>query len=278
MSTLARLVGRLLHGTGRSVSYCGVRLIALLPRNWWYPALWQISRLQTSLIWPIHRLTSDWIDRPRSVHAVWVLNYWISRLVSAKGAFPIPIRIEGLDLIHNLIRNPTGTVVCSAHMPLLDACLQSLIERGYPPAAVIANRRILIDSRFPVWGKPALPGLPNGQAVLLKVRSVLRNGGFVAALVDDVTGAYSPNLFRIVKLAGAKLVFVVPELRPNGDIEVEFFLPPDPSCQTEESIHRNLQVLQARADRILHKPPSEKVTAAVVGCVARDPPKCFANH
>lgn len=278
MNTLSRPVSYLLLGAGSCVSYCGVRLVALLPRHLWYPALWRISRVQAVLIWPILQFTSYRTDQRRSVPVPWVLKHWISRLISAKGQFPIPIRVTGSELIHNLIRNPTGAAVCSGHVPLLDPCLQALMDMGCPPAGVIAMPDGLIDLRFPVWSKPALPGIPSGPAVLLKVRTVLRNGGFIAALVDlDFGKAYSPNLLRLIRLTGAKVVFVIPELRPNGDIEVEFFLPPDPSCQTEQSIRQNLQVLQSRVDRVLRRtPPSEKPIAAV-SSVARDPPGYLAN-
>lgn len=274
MHTFSRVDRRLIRGAGRSVSYCGVRLIALLPRRWWYPALWRISRVQAVLMRPIIRCTSYRSDHKRAVPVAWILNYWISRLASARGAFTMPIRVKGSELIRDLFRNPTGAAVCSAHVPLLDLCLQSLMDMGCPPAAVIAGPKVLVDSWFPVLGKPALPGLPMDLGVLLKVRTVLRNGGFVAALVDLDVGTYSPNLFRVVRLTGAKVVFVIPELRPNGDIDVEFFLPPDPSCQSEQSIDLNLQVLGSRIDRVLRlTPQSEKPKAAVpVRSDARDPP------
>lgn len=276
MSMLSRLIGRLLHVGGHSVSYCGVLIIALLPRQRWYSALWRISRVQAVLMWPILHFTSYRIDPRRPVPVAWILNYWISRLVSAKGAFPIPIRVKGSELISNLFRNPTGVALCSAHLPLLDACLQALIEIGCPPAAVVAAPGSLIGSWFPVWGRPVLPGIPSGQAVLLKVRTVLRNRGLVAGLVDPYSGnAYSPNLFRVAQLTGSKIIFVVPELRPNGDIDIEFFLPPDPSCQTEQSIRLNLQVLQSRVDRVLRRTPQSEtlIASGPVRSLARDPPE-----
>jgi len=273
VNTLSPWVGRLLHRAGRFVSYCGVQVVALLPRNWWYPVLWRISRAQAVFIWPFLQFTSYRFDNRRCVPVVWMLNHWIYRLATAKGPFPIPIRIKGSEVIHSLYRNPTGGVLCSAHVPLLDLCLHSLIELGCPPAAVIGDSEL--ESSFPVWGRLALPGIRSGQAVLLKVRTVLRNGGYVAALVDlNWTKTYSPNLFRVVQLAGAQAVFVIPELRPNGDIDIEFFLPPDPWCQTEQSIGENLEMLQSRVDRLLRRTPQaeDRIRAATARSVARDPP------
>lgn len=280
MSTLSRLASCFLHELGRSVSRCGVRAVALLPRDSWYAVLWRISRVQAVLIWPILRFTPYRRDHRRSLPVAWMLNHWISQLVSVKGSFPIPIRIKGRELICPLFCDKAGTVLCSAHMPLLDACLQSLIELAYP-LSVIAAPGALVESKFPVWGKPALPGLPSGPDVLLKVRTVLRNGRAVAALVDDIdSGAYSPNLFRVARLIRAKVLLFVAELHPNGDIEVEFFLPPDPSCLTEQSIFLNLRALESRVDRVFRRTPqSEKSIVAVsINSVGRDPPGCFADR
>jgi hypothetical protein len=275
MKTLSPLVFCLLHRAGRSASYFGVRLIVLLPRRWWYPALWRISRVEAVLIWPILHLGSFRMDHRRSAPLVWILNHWIRRIISVKGEFPIPVRVKGSELIHNLYGSPRGAVVCSGHVPLIDICLQYLMQMGCPPTLTVAAPEAFIESRIPLWGKPALPGVPSGHAVLLKVRTVLRRGGFVAALVDHNSGeTYSPNLFRVVQLTGAKVVFTIPELRANGDIDIEFFLPPDPSCQTEESICLNLRVLQSRVDHVLRRtPPPEKPTPPVpVSSIAQSPP------
>jgi hypothetical protein len=71
------------------------------------------------------------------------------------------------------------------------------------------------------------------------------------------------NIFRIVRLIGARVVFAIAELQPSGEILVEYFEPPDPFLTREESIAMNLEVLAIRKALVLHssvQPPTVPLT------------------
>jgi len=136
---------------------------------------------------------------------------------------------------------------------------------GHPPTAIVSRERESNEGKYWVWGLgKALPAIVPGRDVLIKVRTILRHGGSVAAMVNrGPSGPFHHNIFRLIHSLGAQVVFSTVALQPDGEILVEYFAPPDPSFSSDESIAINLQALQAGIDRSL-MPPSTLTTAPVL--------------
>jgi hypothetical protein len=183
----------------------------------------------------------------------WLLNSWLQYLIKIKRVFPIEIKTEGRGVVIDACRHPAGLVICSIHMPLVHVVLHSLIDIGVPPAGVVAGKSEMEHGKIPVWGlQQDLPGILVNGLVLVKMRSILRHGGVVFALVDVGTGAPPrDNIFRLIRKSGARAVLAIPVLRPSGEIAVEYFDPPDPFCTSEESIAANLDFLRAKVKSII---------------------------
>jgi len=246
-------------------------IVRVLPERWWYSALWRICRLLAFVLAPVIRMSP--LRRDVRGHAVtsWLLDSWLQRLISARPFCPVPVRIKGGEIVREARGNPQGMLLCSAHLPLVSACLQSLMEMNCCPSAVVAQTSAMPDGRYPVWGfgRP-VQGIATDGLVLVRVRSVLRRGGSVAVLVDNhFCESYSSHVFQLSRAVGAQMVFMIPELQPDGQILVEYSLPPDPLCRSEETIGLNLLALRSKVDGVLQgrseKTPAEKVPTTAMG-------------
>jgi hypothetical protein len=231
-------------------------IMLLLPERCWYPAIWRISKLQALVVRPLIGLPVLRNDFRRHALGGWLVNTWLKVLASIHPRFPLPIRVKGLETVLAASRNPNGVVICSGHLPLVDLCLPPLVESNCRPTVVAAYTPEWTDG-YPVWGlSERLPIIEMDGLVLVKMRSILRKGGSVAILIDTTSccKAYSSNTFRLAQTVGAEVVFMVAELRKDGQILVEYLSPPDPYCRSNESMRRNLEALQARVDSILQTP------------------------
>jgi hypothetical protein len=242
-------------------------IVMLLPARCWYPAIWRISKMQAFMVRPLIQLSILRNDFRRHALGGWLVNSWLKRLTSIQPQFPIPIRVKGQETILAASRNPRGMVLCSGHLPLVDACLPPLLDMNCRPTVVVAYSPEWADGSYPVWGvKDRLPIINRDGLVLVKARSTLRKGGAAAILIDtDLCKSYSSNTLRLVRIVGAEVVFMVAELREDVQILVEYFSPPDPFCRNDESIQGNLDSLQARIEGILHSRSAARGTGHSVG-------------
>lgn len=236
----------------------GIHVIKMLmPERCWYPAIWRISKALALMVRPLIGLPVLRNDFRRHALGGWLVNTWLKVLISIDPQFPIPIRVKGRETILAASQKPRGMVLCSGHLPLVDACLRPLVDANCRPAVVAAYSPEWSDGTYPVWGlSDRLPIIHKGGLVLVKMRSILRKGGSVAILIDTASccKAYSSNALRLAQAVGAEVVFMVAELEEDGQILVEYFSPPDPLCSSDESIGWNLDALQARIDGILQSP------------------------
>lgn len=235
------------------------RLIAFVfPPRHWYRALFAVCRLQHHLLRPLLLLPPYRGDPKRRVGLTWLVESSLLHLLSLGRPFPIPMRQRGLQWIREARTSPKGVVLCSVHLPFARIILRLLVESGLPPTAVVAHETAIVDGEFPVWGTTEkLPGLVSDRDVLLKARTILRKGGFVAALIDSNLGNQpNRNVFRLIRSVGARLVFFVTELQPDGTILIDILQPPDPFCESDESVLSNIAFMQERVDRVLRLPSS----------------------
>jgi len=265
-----------LHQIAQAHFYLVARLIAfLLPEHLWYRTLFRICRVEQHLIRPLLAFTPYRDDQRGRIILTWLVESSLLHLISLGRAFPVPVRQRGLDQILQSRSNAKGLVLCSVHLPLIRWGLHALVDAGVPPTAVIAHETALNGGRISVWGTEAdLPGLAAGRDVLFKVRTILRGGGFVATLIDfDLGEPLNINMFRLVRSAGARVVFMVSELQLDGAILIEFHSPPDPFCLSDESVVSNLLFLQAKTNGVLRRPVPPNEAAVVPANKAASQPK-----
>lgn len=229
------------------------RLIAtLLPPRLWY---WPVFRLS---YWtaPVFRLRPAGPDNDR-FHQALLLNRFLGMFTRAGRPFPIPYRVVGATALLEAARDNRGMILCSAHVPLVKVGLRAVMEMGLTPTAAIVETPTE-DQRIAIWGlDERLPAILVAPNVLVRARTVLRNHGSVALLIDARSGLpYSPNILRLAGKMGARVVFFFTELQPDGHIEVLFLAPPDPYCSSEETIQANLQALDREVQRILGRTSS----------------------
>jgi hypothetical protein len=263
---------RVLYRSRLLVFHFGTQLmVRVLPERWWYRALWRICRLLAWVLAPLIRRSPLRRDVRRRAITSWLLDSWLLRMTSVRPSCPIPVRAKGGEIVSEASRNPQGMLLCSAHLPLANACLQSLVEMNCCPSAVVVQSSVLTEGRYRVWGSGRrVPGIASDGLVLVRVRSVLRRGGSVAVLVDNhFCESYSSHVFELSRAVGAQVVFMIPELQPDGQILVEYSLPPDPFCRSEETIGLNLLALRARVDGVLQgqseNVPTANAPAAAMG-------------
>ena len=236
-------------------------IVRALPERLWYPTVFHISRLQTHLFRSIVELTPYRSDPRKRMILGWLMNAWLRELVTFQRPFPIPLRSKGSEIILDAATNPKGMVICSVHLPMVNLIPRSLVDMNRAPTAVVSALSVLRNGKSPLWGlREGLPVINTDGYVLNRARHVLLRGGSVLSLVDtDLHGSLNPNMLCLVRAVEAQLVFAISELQTNGDIQVDYFAPPDPFCRTDQAILSNLQALQARVDRVLQSPSQRKI-------------------
>jgi hypothetical protein len=237
------------------------RLIAFaFPEHRWYRTLFKVGRAQQHVVNLVLGFTRYRKHPRRPFILTWIMESGVGYLIELGREFPIPMQHKNLEMILNARSDPNGLVLCSIHLPFIRLALLPLVAAGAPPSAVIADPEALIGGKLALWSTTKeLIGLAADRDVLFKVRTILRHGGFVATLIDHyVNDPLNTNVFRLIRLTGARMLFAISELQPDGTILIEYLSPPDPSCLRDESIVANLLFLQSRTDRILHQLSSQK--------------------
>jgi hypothetical protein len=181
-----------------------------------------------------------------------VLDSWLRELTFL-GAYPIPWRLVKGDGIGS--GDPQrGILYCWTHMPLSSMPLHAWIEMGYEPPPVVADPgHIFGESEFMVPGQTKRArAISTSQHVLMRIRTVLREGGAVACFADaELGGPMSSYALRIARQAGARVVFQWADLRPDGVIDIYIINAPRPLNESEEDIEVNMEFLRVENRRIL---------------------------
>jgi hypothetical protein len=125
---------------------------------------------------------------------------------------------------------------------------------GYETPMIVADPgNISGESDFIVPGQTkrarAIPANPH---VLMRIQTMLQEGGAVACLADaELGGPVSSNVLRIAGQTGARVVFQWAERQPDGVIDIYFINAPRPLNEREEDIAVNLEFLRVENRRIL---------------------------
>jgi len=240
-------VKRVLKGFARWMPlHRQVRITAwFVPQRHWYKAAIYASRLHAGL-------TSKLLGGNRALTEAVMLDNWLRELTFL-GPYPIPWRdAQTAALRHG---NPEkGVLYCWTHLPLSNLPLRAGIDMGHEPPLVIADPgQIVEEDRLLVPGLAkrytAIAVSPN---VLMRIRTVLRDGGAVACLADaEMGGPLSSHILRLAGRVGVRVIFQWAERQPDGMIDIYFVEAPRPYCKTEEDIEVNMEFLRRERRRIL---------------------------
>lgn len=216
-----------------------------VPSRHWYRAATYFSRWHA---W----LTAALGGGSRAVTEAAMLDSWLVEL-TLFGPYPIPWRGVGTEVLR---QDPSkrGVMFCWTHVPLFRIPLHALMQMGcYAPVVVADPGNIVGDHEFVVPGMAErLQAIPLDLYVLVKMRTVLHQGGSIACLADYAVGeALSPNVLRLAGRMGSRVIFLWAERRKDGTIDVHFMDPPRPLCGSEEDIAVNIEFLRRENRRLL---------------------------
>ncbi len=239
------------QGLTNALFVCASWLIAhLLPATQWYPLALGISRLLT-------RTTGRFAPKGHNVNEASLTPRLLHRfldLLSTHGTFPIPVRVEGEELLRAYAAQPGGFVCCSAHIPFLKLFfpVARRVLGDARPRSIIA-REPVGDNMVTIWNDVPWKAIRTDHATLLHSRSLLRQNGCLVVVVDKEQGEFiSSNIFRFAGKMNARILMWFLQLQPNGEILLSILQPPGPACKTEQEIRANLDFVAENVRRILH--------------------------
>ena len=218
-------------------------IVLVLPEKYWYKTVLRLSYLyRFSFTRPGKNIS---IAHRRSR----ILNTLLAFLTRAGKPFPIPCSITGAALLDN---PATGIAFCTTHLPLAKVAISAVITRGFKSdTAIVAS--LNENESMSVWGiTQKIPAIKSDSQSLLKAKKILNQKGCVLLMLDEFYGAgYSPNIMHLAGITGAKAIFFLAELNPSGIIDIQILQFPNPFCENETAIAKNIQFVSDAVDQVL---------------------------
>ncbi len=194
-----------------------------------------MTRRLTHMLLPFwrHRLaTGKWrVERDEELALGWALTL----LDRFEIRYDPRTRLEHEDLLKEAVRGGRGTLLVGNHGLLIRMFMRALIDNGYE------FQLVGIERSFPLPGiKGEMTTIERSRNVLLRVRSALRRGETVCALIDqrdsDAKHATTfhtkfgdfymvDTLFAVAAGCGAPTLFVMCGLDPDGVVTFSFTAP-----------------------------------------------------
>ena len=181
--------------------------------------------------------------------------------------FPIPTRVEGLELLQAVAAREGGFVCCAAHVPLVKLFIPVVRQVLRPGVELVATVKYAqADGYVDIWNDKPVRAIETGHGVLLQTRSLLRRGGCLLMLADKEQGEYiSSNIFRFVGKVHSRVIMGFPHLLADGVVLLQIVEAPAPECRNEVEIRANLDFIAQNVRAILAGGgPPEKVRASVM--------------
>lgn len=127
-----------------------------------------------------------------------------------------------------------------------------MIENNYKVDRAIAANPTE-EMNVAIWGmKEKISALKTGPSVLLKTKSVLKQGKSVFVMIDyGSIENLSPNSLKMVHLSSSKAVFLFTKLRKSGVVEVWLEEAPFPRCASDLEIQKNIAYLKEKSDQLI---------------------------
>ena len=189
-------------------------------------------------------------------------------VVAQRGThFPIPVRVEGFEILERAAAGSEGFVCCTAHVPLVKLFIPVVRKALRPGAELVATVKYAnAEGYVEVWNDEPLRAIETKNGVLLQTRSLLRRGGCLLMLADKEQGEYiSSNIFRFVGKVKSRIIMGFPHLLPDGTVLLQIVEAPAPECRNEVEIRANLDFIAQNVRSILvGGAPPEKIRASVM--------------
>ncbi|WP_337660107.1 hypothetical protein [Anderseniella sp. Alg231-50] len=185
------------------------------------------------------------------------------------GYIPV-VRVANEDVIANVCRNGSPTVIVALHSPV-DAVLSRVLqERGFQQAAVAANPETVGDKAAILGFQGQQHFIASTENTLLQIRRELRRNGTVHLCIDfrgddaDKPGYFmSSSIFKLTKLMALNVVFLDTQVTRGGQIKLymqvhqatEADTPHDVAgaflhwLKTDRGHTRNWTIVQTRPER-----------------------------
>jgi hypothetical protein len=240
---------------------CMARAVTVRPVERWY---WDV-RFVALLLARAMRLARPGVFDP-SLEAR-LMHRFLDVISETGRRYPIPTRVEGLEILQAAAAGHDGFVCCTAHVPLVKLFIPVVRKALRPGVELVvtvkyANPEGCVD----LWDDDPLPAIEIGHGVLIQTRSLLRRGGCLLMLADKEQGEYiSSNIFRFVGKVKSRIIMGFPHLLDDGTILLQIMEAPGPECRNEAEIRANLDFIAQNVRAILAGgEPPEKVRASVM--------------
>jgi hypothetical protein len=242
---------------------CMARSVMLVrPRERWYWDSWHLSQLLSRLIRTLRPGILDPSLEARLLHR------FLDVLTHGGRRFPIPVSVEGIEILEAVVAQKGGFVCCSAHVPfvkLFIPVVRQVLDKDAEIAVLVKYYPGRIGE-LDVWNGDPVRAIAVGPSVLLQARSLLRQGGCLMLLTDKEQGEYiSSNIFRFVGKMGSRITMLFPHLLPDGTILLQCVEAPAPYCRNEVEVRSNLDFIAQNVRAILAGgEPPERVRPSVI--------------
>ena len=230
-------------------------VILLFPPERWYGIAFRLSHILAAMTEKLRPHVHD-----PSLEARLLSRFLDSLSVPGK-LFPIPVRVEGGELLMEVAKQPGGFVLCSAHLPLVKPIItkaRRMLGEGYPIG--VAAKYVRADGTILVWGDNPIAGVTADGTMLIRTRSLLRRNGCLMLLVDKEQGEAIPtSIFRFIGKMKSRILATFSYLQKDGTVLIRFVEPPAPECRNEEEVQANLDFIARSVEEIVtgHTAPQD---------------------
>jgi hypothetical protein len=249
------------HSTGEVLRWLVLAEAVLRPADRWY---WDLLALARTLARAMRKARPSLFDPSLEAR---LMHRFLDIISPGGRRFPIPTRVEGLEILEAAAAGNEGFVCCTAHLPLVKLFIPVVRKALRPGAELVATVKYAQeDGCVDIWNDDPLPAIEIGHGVLLQTRSLLRRGGCLLMLADKEQGEYiSSNIFRFVGKVHSKVIMGFPHLLDDGTVLLQIVEAPAPFCRNEVEIRANLDFIAQNVRAILAGGgPPEKVRASVM--------------
>lgn len=153
------------------------RLLAAVPHRYRYEA----ARILARAVQPVLKRTTLYRTWPTRLDGVRELAlYGVMTLMDRQRVpFDPPLLLSGVELLHDDLKHGRGVLLLGLHQSLATLVPRYLHDIGCTPLIVAAS------PNFPIVGTAtSAPALQGSTSLLIRVRSQLRAGGVVCAMLD----------------------------------------------------------------------------------------------
>ncbi len=266
-SGLLRTLHKAVIGVRRRITYYIIRggslaVMLFFPPERWYGIAFRLSHVLAAVSAKVRPHVHDPSLEAR------LLSRFLDSLSVPQKDFPIPVRVEGGELLMEVSRQPGGFVLCSAHLPLVKPIItkaRQMLGEGY--AIGVAAKYVRPDGTILIWGDRPVAGITADGTMLIRTRSLLKRNGCLMLLVDKEQGEAIPtSIFRFIGKMKSRTLATFSYLQPDGTILIRFVEPPAPECRNEEEVQANLNFIARNVQEILtgHTPPQAAKRMAVI--------------